>query len=119
MEEKASKKMSIYGNLLCHDCKQLLWLGKAIYAGDQVAYYHLGNAAETPNWNQTRFNQVIWKFLANHTNHRIGVCCNSEMDDTLQDYTEIGGDALADISLDDYLTGWLGLAAGSIEEQNG
>lgn len=41
--------MSIYGNLLCYDCKQVLWLGKAIYVDAQVAYYHLGNTTETPN----------------------------------------------------------------------
>ncbi|MBK8900645.1 MAG: hypothetical protein IPM53_05665 [Anaerolineaceae bacterium] len=103
--------MSISGNFLCYDCKQLLWLGKAIFAGDQVAYYHLGNATEAPNWKQSQLNQALWKFLADHTSHHIGVLCDFELDDTLQDYTEIGGDALTDISLDDYLTGWPGLAA--------
>lgn len=101
--------MSIYGNFLCYDCKQVLWLGKAIYAGDQVIYYHLGNATEIPNWKQTQLNQVIWKFLADHTNHHISVLSDSEVDDTLQDYTEIGGDTLADISRDDYLKDWPGL----------
>lgn len=111
--------MSIYGNLLCHDCKQLLWLGKAIYAGDQVAYYHLGSAAEAPNWRQTRLNQAVWKFLADHTGHHIGVYRDFEMADALHDYTEISGDALADVSMADYLTCWPGLSAEDIEGQNG
>lgn len=36
--------MSIYGNLLCYDCKQILWLGKAIHQGDQVAYTIIMNS---------------------------------------------------------------------------
>ncbi|MEZ4645911.1 MAG: hypothetical protein R3E31_24865 [Chloroflexota bacterium] len=99
--------------------KQAVWLGKTIYADSRVAYYHLGNMAEPPNWSQPQLNQVVWKFLADHTSHRIGVYRDFEMEETLHDYMEIGGDAVVDVSMDDYLADWPGLSAGSGAESDG
>lgn len=99
--------MSMYGYLNCHDCRQSVWLGKALHADRRPYSFHLGSPA--PNWAKPELNQVIWKFLADHTSHRIDVRLEHQMTDDIFGYQEIGGDEEGDISFAAYLAGWPGL----------
>ena len=104
--------MSIYAYFVCHDCKQSLWLGKSIHLGTEgdykPLYFHIGSADEAPHWKREELNQVIWKFLADHTNHNIRVLLEHDMTDEMRDYQKIGGDRDNDIRIQDYLRGWQG-----------
>ncbi|MDY3558586.1 hypothetical protein R5W23_005707 [Gemmata sp. JC673] len=105
--------MSIYGYLNCHDCCQTLWLGKALNHGHSPsACFHIGTENDLPHWARTQLNQVLWKFLAEHTGHGIDVRLEHEMTDEMWGYREIGGDTDEGISFEAYLAGWPGLAAG-------
>jgi hypothetical protein len=65
--------VSIYGYLNCHDCRQTLWLGKALHHNYRPFAFHIGSEEEPPHWARPQLNQVLWKFLAEHTGHRIDV----------------------------------------------
>lgn len=98
--------MSIYAKLFCHDCRQAFFLGKALRDNDDTPFgFHIGNDP-TPHWKREMLNKVVWKFLANHTAHNIDVRMEHQMTDDMHDYQEIGGDAIGDISIIDYLEGW-------------
>jgi hypothetical protein len=101
--------VSVYGYLNCHDCRQTLWLGKALHRNHRPFAFHIGGAEEPPHWARPQLNQVVWKFLADHTAHRIDVRLEHEMTDEMLGYQEIGGDSDEDISFEAYLVGWPGL----------
>lgn len=101
--------MSIYGYLVCHDCKQQVWLGKAIHEDYRPKYFHIGQADHPPHWERTKLNQVIWRFLADHAGHEIQVSVEGERREGEDEYQQIGGDEDGDISFADYLDGWEGL----------
>jgi hypothetical protein len=101
--------MSIYAFLNCHDCRQTVWLGKALHREYRPFCFHIGSEHEPPNWKRAVLNQVLWKFLADHTGHRIDVRLEHAMTDDMFDYQEIGGDRDWDISIESYLSGWQGL----------
>jgi hypothetical protein len=105
--------MSIYGYLNCHDCRQTLWLGKALHRDDRPFAFHIGGSQEPPHWARPQLNQVLWKFLADHTAHRIDVRLEHEMTDEMFGYQDIGGDCDNDISFEAYLAGWPGLEIGN------
>src|SRR5262249_31135465 len=96
----------------CHDCRQTLWLGKALHRDFRPFCFHIGDPDEPPHWKRERLNQVVWKFLADHTAHRIDARLEHEMTDEMFDYQRIGGDTDTDISVEAYLSGWPGLAIG-------
>ena len=52
--------MSIYAYLTCHDCRHLLWLGKALHEKGQPYAFHAGNEP-TPQWRRESLNKVLWK----------------------------------------------------------
>jgi hypothetical protein len=99
--------MSVYGFLNCHDCRQNFWLGKAIGEGghERTLRYHIGDG-ELPNWKRESLNQVLWKFMADHTGHRIDVRLEWDMTDEMYGYQNIDGDGEGDISIEEYLGGW-------------
>ena len=106
--------MSRYGWLVCMDCKVGLWLGSATWdeSYDNVSSYHIGQTHDPRNWERPELNQVLWKILADHTGHELGVAVEGWPpfgDDLFDGMIEIGGDSTDDISFDDYLNGWLGL----------
>ena len=101
--------MSIYGHLNCHACRQTLWLGKALHDDLRPFSFHIGGPEEPPHWKREQLNQVLWKFLADHTGHRIDVRLEHEMTEEMYGYQTIGGDNGNDISFEDYLAGWRGL----------
>lgn len=101
--------MSIYGYLNCHDCRQTLWVGKAIHVNHRPLWFHIGSEQEPPHWKREQLNQVLWKFLADHCSHRIDVRLEHEMTDEMFGYQEIGGDSDKDVSFENYLAGWRGL----------
>jgi hypothetical protein len=104
--------MSIYGYLNCHDCRQSLWLGKALWHHDYRPFaFHIGSDTP-PHWARPQLNQVLWKFLADHTAHRIDVRLEHEMTEEMDSYQDIGGDGEGDISFEEYLAGWAGLTIG-------
>ena len=105
--------MSVYGYLNCHDCGQMLWLGKALHRDFRPICYHIGGEDAPPHWKRDQLNRVVWKFLADHAAHRIDVRLEHEMTDELSAYQQIGGDTEKDISFEAYLNGWPGLAVGS------
>jgi hypothetical protein len=105
--------VSVYGYLNCHDCRQTIWLGKALHHGYRpLACFHIGTENEPPHWARLQLNQVLWRFLADHTAHRIDVRLEHEMTDEMFGYQEIGGDSDKDITFEAYLAGWPGLAVG-------
>lgn len=109
--------MSIYGYLNCHDCRQTLWLGKALHRGDCRPFaFHIGSEEEPPHWARPQLNQVVWKFLADHTGHRIDVRLEHQQTDEMHGYQHIyqhiGGDTDQDISFEAYLAEWPALAVG-------
>jgi hypothetical protein len=81
--------MSVYGYLNCHDCRQTLWLGRALHRDSRPLCFHIGGPGEAPHWKRERLNQVVWKFLADHTAHRIGVPLEHEMMDEMFDNQDI------------------------------
>jgi hypothetical protein len=99
--------MSIYGYLFCHDCEQMLWLGKALRDDNGQLAYQIGTSP--PNWKNEVLNQVVWKFLADHTMHKIDARLEHQATDQMHEYKEIGGDEIPDISFSEYLSGWIGL----------
>lgn len=101
--------MSIYGFLNCHDCRQMVWLGKAMHEQYRPIWFHIGPADDPPNWQRDVLNQVIWKFLADHCSHRIDVRLESQMTEEMYGYQDIGGDGETGISDAQYLAGWRGL----------
>jgi hypothetical protein len=107
--------VSIYGYLNCHDCRHTLWLGKALHCNHRPFAFHIGEAAEPPHWARRQLNQALWKFLADHSSHRIDVRLEHEMTDEMFSYRQIGGDSANDISFEAYLTGWPGLEIGDSE----
>lgn len=101
--------MSRYAYLTCVECGVALWLGKAIYKGNRVDRFHMGQESDPANSLNNKLNRVIWKFLADHAGHAIRVIVEGDADfDSIGDYQEIGGDEIVSISIDDYLSGWTG-----------
>ena len=107
--------MSVYGYLVCHDCRQKLWLGKACGEPGEgrVSYYHIGSEREPPHWQRELLNTVLWKFVADHTSHRVRILLEQEMEDEQCGYRSLGGDAVDDLSWGEYVEGWPGGSAGS------
>ncbi len=111
--------MSVYGHLCCHDCRQMLWLGKALHRDGRPLAFHIGGPEEPPHWERPRLNQVLWKFLADHAGHRIDVRLEHEMTEGMFAYQEVGGDGDGDVSFEAYLAGWPGLALGGRGPETG
>jgi hypothetical protein len=109
--------VSVYGYLNCHDCRQTLWLGKALHRDDRPIAFHIGEDEQPPHWSPPQLNQALWKFLADHTGHRIDVRLEHAMTDEMFGYQGIGGDSDGDISFEAYLAGWQGLAVGGDVKQ--
>jgi hypothetical protein len=93
----------------------MLWLGKALHDQHRTFGYHIGGAELPPHWKREVLNQVLWKFLAEHTGHRIDVRLEHEMTEEMFGYQEIGGDSDKDVTFEKYLEGWRGfeVAGGS------
>jgi hypothetical protein len=104
--------MSSYAHLACLDCKVTRILGKVVAHGErQVDHFHLGLASEPLNWERPQLNQVVWKMLADHAGHQLRVLTSWDPDfELLADFTMIGGPDATDISVEDYLKDWDGLA---------
>lgn len=103
--------MSIYGQLVCLDCRLEFWLGKAVFRIHEgrkiVDYFHIGDPSDPPNWKREELNRVIWKMLADHIGHNLRVLFDyelAEQEDGIP-FRVIGGDSIDDISIDDYLNG--------------
>lgn len=98
--------MSIYGHLNCHDCRQTLFLGKALHCSYRPFAFHIGGPKDPANWARQQLNQVLWKFLADHSGHRIDVRLEHDMTDDMFGYQDIGGDTDDAPSFETYLAGW-------------
>jgi hypothetical protein len=113
--------MSIYACLSCHDCRQSIFLGKALHENGRPTYFHRGRETDLPNWRREQLNQVLCKFLADHAGYRIDVRTEAAMTDDMNEYAEVGGDLTKgdgkDISFERYLRGWAGL--GSAADRDG
>jgi hypothetical protein len=108
--------MSIYGYLNCHNCRQTLWLGKALHRANRPYAFHIGEPEEPPHWARPQLNQILWKFMADHAGHRIDVRLEHEMTEEMFGYQNIGGDTNQGVSFEAYLTGWPGLTLGNVEQ---
>lgn len=87
--------MSVYGYLCCTNCKEYIWLGKAInWTEDAIGpkSFARGDAPDGCNWKMIRLNQALWKFLAEHTARDICVVLEHEFEKLLRQskYQEIG-----------------------------
>src|SRR5262249_20782320 len=107
-----SGALSIYGYLNCHDCRQRLWLGKALHDNYRPFCFHIGGAEELLHWKRGALNQVPWQFQAGHTTPPIDVRLEHQMSEEMEGYQEIGGDSDKDVSFEGYLAGWRGLDVG-------
>jgi hypothetical protein len=107
--------MSENGFFVCHDCRVMLGLGKAIKREDDSINYYLSGVKER-NWQQPDLDRALWKFVADHTAHRIAIIreYGLEFDDRTADedangrYTTIGGGARTDVPFERYLADWPG-----------
>ncbi len=111
--------MSIYGYLNCHDCRQTLWLGKAKCHDDYRPFaFHIGDRNDPPHWARPQLNQVLWKFLADHTGHRIDVRLEGEQEELpegdYQDITVTAPAALASRNTSPAGRGWRSVEASRI-----
>ncbi len=102
--------MSIYGYINCHDCRQKLYLGKALHENCRPWAYHSGPAENPPNWEQPDLNRVLWKFLADHTLHQIDVRLEHDMTEDTWAYASIGSDGDGDITLEHFFRDWPGVS---------
>ena len=104
--------MSVYGYLVCAECRHFLWLGKAIRPdGQKVDYFHLGPASDPPNSQQQLLTRALWRFLADHCGHQLRPLLEWDLDPFIAEgdvYIEIGGDRTSDTSLEDYVRDWRG-----------
>jgi hypothetical protein len=69
----------------------------------------MGDGNQPLHWQREKLNQVLWKFLADHTGHRIDVRLDHQMTNDSYGYQEIGGDSENSLTYDLYLAGWPGL----------
>jgi len=97
-------------------CRQILWLGKSL-RDEETDYpfaFHIGSKEDPPHWQREQLNQVLWKFLADHTGHNIDVRLECEMSEEMDGYQEIGGEECdGSISFNQYLRGWRGMWIGT------
>ncbi len=101
--------MSRYGYFACHDCRVTFWLGKALFDGDRVVAFHVGQEGGPPNSKKDLLTQTLWKFIAEHAGHRISVEVEgSDTYESIADYREIGGKAHGDVSMSDYVADFSG-----------
>lgn len=103
--------MGQYGYLVCPQCKQLIFLGKIIKdENKQPLYFHIGDEENILHSHNLMMNRVIWKFLAQHAGHSIKVFREYEDPEDYMgdDYIEVGGDRIIDISFEEYLKDWPG-----------
>lgn len=101
--------MSQYGYLVCHECRDILFLGKFVRPADKPNYFHIGGPNESRNSEKPERTRAVWKFLADHVGHTIAVV--TSFDDNFEDvaqYRAIGGDTIDDITLEDYLKDFTG-----------
>jgi hypothetical protein len=107
--------VSEYAYLICRDDRVMLGLGRAIKRDDGSVHYFLSGGKQ-PNSQQPDLDRALWKFLADHTGHRIEVIRESSR--AYQDWTvdqdangiyrQVGGDARDDIPFEQFLAGWPG-----------
>lgn len=97
--------MSRYGWFACIDCQIMVWLGKAIFdQNHQVVNFHIGQSTDSPNWQRTTLNRVIWKMLADHAGHTLNVIIEGAPQwEMISDFRVIGGDEIGDPSYQEYL----------------
>jgi hypothetical protein len=88
-------------------------LGKAIHLGPEGDYkplfFHMGSEDEPPHWRREELNQVLWKFLSDHTAHRIQVLMEHDMTEEMFEYQAISRFSGEGISFKDYVRDWRGL----------
>jgi hypothetical protein len=101
--------MSVYGYVVCTDCKEMLFLGRAVFdlrVEDQsvVKEYWRASRDGLPNYSQMKLNRLLWKFLAKNTGHNVRIVLEHELEKLVRDdeYADIGEDSLFDYSLFDY-----------------
>ena len=96
--------MSIYAYFCCHDCRQTLFLGKALLLKDESVpfAFHIGNTS-IEHWHSPEKSKLLWRFVAAHTGHRIEVLLEQNLTEEIATYPEIGGDKIGDIAVADFL----------------
>lgn len=104
--------VSEYGYLLCVDCREFIWLGKAVQNDSRIVYFAVGD--KEPNWRQPGLARSIWKFLADHVGHPLESVreFSERYDQIVADdppegpYVEIGDSSHTGPTFDEYLKGW-------------
>ena len=104
--------MSLYGYLVCVDCGERLWLGKAIQPrGDTIDHFQVGDAGAPRNSEQRELTRALWKMVAVHAGHGLRVVVEGQdgYRELLEESrTEIGGDGREDMSFEEYLRDFRG-----------
>lgn len=90
--------MSVYGYLVCTQCRVCLWLGRAywhdVLSGDRrVSHYGQGGRDHGPPWRNVE-NRVLWKFLADHAGHSLRPMPEDKWEHLVQQAVERHGDSL-------------------------
>jgi hypothetical protein len=104
--------MSRYTELACLDCKVRPFLGKVILqeSTDTVWYFSRGLAGSPPHSQQPELTRSSRKMLADHASHNLRVIVEGSPEDDLvtDEFIEIGGDRIIEVSVEEYLKDWPG-----------
>lgn len=96
------------GFFVCYDCKHRLYLGEAIrhpvHIGG-IQFFYKDNSEKIPNSKNSVLSQGLWKMMADHAKHHIGVIVGEE---GTEDWLKIGEDKEGPlyVSLETYIGDW-------------
>jgi hypothetical protein len=102
--------MSIYAELVSHQQKRTLFLGRVVRDSGKVNWFSSGPEYYPPNSEQPELTKALWKFLTDTAGETLVVKTEGDPGyDATAEYQEVGGDPEdGDISFDEYLHGFTG-----------
>ncbi len=100
--------MSRSADFACLDRKVHLFLGGTAFRGDTIWYFAMGPIGSPPNFQQPELTRSLWKMLADHAGHNVRVIVEGSPEDDLvtDEFIEIGGDRIIEVSVGEHLKDW-------------
>ena len=96
------------GFFVCYDCKHRLYLGQAIRNSSHmggIQFFYKDNPEKIPNSKNSLLSEGLWKMMAEHAKHHIGVIVGEE---GTEKWVKIGEDKTEFLyfSLEVYVSDW-------------